>query len=372
MARRVFLHVGLPKTGTTYLQTRMWEQRDRLADLGLLYPGSMRMDHYRAWLDLHRGLGSPRDTGTWDRLRAEIAAHPGDALISHEFFSMAMRKDAAAAVAALEPAEVQLVLTLRAYHLQFPAVWQEALKMGSDRTFSDFMEQIVSTDPGGGNLRGAWSWKSQNIPRVLARWGSAVPASRITVVTVPPPGSPREWLWNRWCEALDLDPARLDREAPFANESLGAAQAALMLHVTPHLSGPLDEGTERHRWLRQYFGHEVLGPQKGARFAPRAAEVDRLRESAERAIAAVDASGARVLGDLSDLLPPATVTGAHPDDVTDDEVIETAARAIEQMIRDVRELTQENERLQRRLRRLEGGSTRRWKDRLRQWRGGKP
>ena len=345
MARRVFLHVGLPKTGTTYLQTRMWEQRDRLARLDFLYPGTMRMDHYRAWQDLHRGLDGRRDSGTWARLCSEIAAHRGDALISHEFFSMATPEEAATAVSQLAPAEVHVVLTLRAYHLQFPAVWQEALKMGSRRTFSDFMGQIVAPDRSTTDLRGAWSWKSQDIPAVLGSWATAVPSDRLTVVTVPPPGSPRDWLWNRWCESLGLDPAVLDREAPFANESLGAAQAALMLRVTPRVKGPLRKGKERHRWLRQYFGHEVLGPQKGARFAPRPAEVDGLRPLAEEAVVAIEESGARVVGDLTDLLPPDSVAGAHPDDVTDAEIIDTAALAIEQMIRDVRTLTRKNARL---------------------------
>ena len=369
MARRVFLHVGLPKTGTTYLQTRMWEQRDRLAELDFLYPGNLRMDHYRAWQDIHLGSGH-RGSGAWERLRAEVAAHPGDALISHEFFSMATPEEAANAVAGLAPAEVQVVFTLRAYHLQFPAVWQEALKMGGQRTFTDFMQQIVAPDQSATDLKGAWSWKSQDIPAVLGHWASAVPSDRITVVTVPPPGSPRDWLWNRWCEALGLDAGRLDREAPFANESLGAAQSALMLHVTPRVSGPLTQGGERHRWLRQYFGHEVLGPQKGARFAPRPDEVDALRTLSEQAVAAVEDSGARVVGDLTDLLPPDSVTGAHPDDVTDAEVIETAAVAIEQMIRDVRRLTKQNERLRQRLRGTGRGRLRRLVRRLTGRRGG--
>ncbi len=354
MARRVFLHVGLPKTGTTYLQTRMWEQRDRLAELGFLYPGRMRMDHYRAWRDIH--LEGRRDRGAWSRLCAEIAAHPGDALVSHEFFSMATPQEAATALEGLAPAEVQVVLTLRAYHLQFPAVWQEALKMGSRRSFSDFMTQVVAPDREHSELTGAWSWESQDIPAVLGSWATAVPSDRITVVTVPPPGSPRDWLWNRWCEALGLDADRLDREAPFANESLGAAQAALMQHVTPLVfSGPLAKVHERHRWLRQYFGHEVLGPQQGVRFAPRPAEVERLRVLADEAVAAIKASGAAVVGDLDDLLLPDEVTGAHPDDVSDSEVIETAALAIEQMIRDVRRLTRQNQQLRQRVRRTPPG-----------------
>lgn len=365
MARRVFLHVGLPKTGTTYLQTRMWEQRDRLAEVDFLYPGSMRMDHYRAWQDIHKGLGSSRDKGAWDRLRREVAAHSGDAIITHEFFSMATPEEAATVVAGLAPAEVHVVLTVRGYHLQFPAVWQEALKMGSRRTFSEFMEQVVASDRDASELTGAWSWKSQDIPAVLGAWATAVPSDRITVVTVPPPGSPRDRLWNRWCEAIGLDAERLDREAPFANESLGAPQAALMLRITPKVKGRLKKGRERHRWLRQYFGHEVLGPQKGPRFTPRAEEVDALRALAEEAVASVEASAVRVVGDLTDLVPPETVVGAHPDDVTEEEIVETAAVAIETMIRDVRKLTIQNERLRRRLRRTGRGRMHRLVRRLR-------
>lgn len=354
MARRVFLHVGLPKTGTTYLQTRMWEQRDRLREQDFSYPGAMRMDHYRAWQDLHRGLGSRKDSGSWDRLVDQARRCPGDVLISHEFFSMATPEEARTAVAALAPADVRVVLTLRAYHLQFPAVWQEALKMGSTRSFDDFMERIVAGDRGKSGLRGAWSWKSQDIPAVLGSWGSAVGPDQITVVTVPPPGSPRHLLWDRWCEALDLDASRLDREASFANESLGAAQAALMLRVTPRLRGKLKKrGTERHRWLRQYFGHEVLGRQRGARFVPRPAQLAALRGRSEEAVEAIRRGGTRVVGDLDDLLPPETLSGAHPDDVTDAEIVETAARSIERMIRDVRRLNRQRDRLRRKVRRLQ-------------------
>ena len=39
MARRVYVHVGLPKTGTTYLQHMLWESREALAADGVLFPG---------------------------------------------------------------------------------------------------------------------------------------------------------------------------------------------------------------------------------------------------------------------------------------------------------------------------------------------
>ena len=35
MATRVYLHVGLPKTGTTFIQTVLWENRPALAEQGI-------------------------------------------------------------------------------------------------------------------------------------------------------------------------------------------------------------------------------------------------------------------------------------------------------------------------------------------------
>ena len=45
MARRVFIHLGLPKTATTYLQTILWGSRERLRADGVLLPGDERRDH---------------------------------------------------------------------------------------------------------------------------------------------------------------------------------------------------------------------------------------------------------------------------------------------------------------------------------------
>ncbi len=38
MTRRAFVHIGLPKTGTTYLQAVLAHHRDALRESGVLYP----------------------------------------------------------------------------------------------------------------------------------------------------------------------------------------------------------------------------------------------------------------------------------------------------------------------------------------------
>ncbi|WP_183100729.1 hypothetical protein [Nocardioides pelophilus] len=348
MARTVYLHIGLPKTGTTFLQTTMWENRRALRRQRFLYPGTSRMDHYHASQEV-RGASPARmgrNAGAWNKLVAKLAAWDGDGLVSHEFFSMATPEQAKAAVAALAPAEVRLVVTVRSYVLQFPAVWQEALKMNSDLGFDEFMDRALA-----GKLRGGWSWESQDIPRVLGNWMEAVPADRITVVTVPPPGAPRGLLWERWKDAIGIDDSAFDLDVSYANESLGAAQAALLMRVKPHLSGPLEAGGVRHRWVRKYFGHEVLVPQRGERFGPRPHHVAELASRSAAARDWVQQQEVRVVGDLDDLLSTAAPDGTHPGDVPDSEIVDVAARAIEQMIRDVRDLTAERDRLRAELRR---------------------
>lgn len=346
MAQHVYVHVGLPKTGTTFLQTAMWHNRRPLEQQGFLYPGRRRMDHYHASRVIRGASESAlgANARTWAQLRDALDRWPGRGLVSHEFLSMATAAQARRAVEQLAPAEVQVVVTARDYARQFPAVWQEALKMNSDLGLDEFMERAFARE-----LPGAWSWRSQDLPAVVERWAAAVSPDRIHVVTVPPPGAPRDLLWRRWCEVLEVDDRSFDMDLTFGNESLGAPQAALLRQVKPHLSGPLVRGPERHRWVRAYFGHQVLVPQRGARFGLRADHVTALARQARTDVARLADGGYRVHGDLEDLVPADPQPPmAHPDEVSEREMLDVAAVAIEQMIRDVRALTKERDTLRRR------------------------
>lgn len=368
MTRRVFLHIGLPKTGTTFIQTTMWHNRPLLRAQGMLYPGRRRMDHHDATVQVRRRDGAPT-TGpqrprlqAWDRLLAEWHEAPeaSSLLVSHEFFSLCTAAQAQRVVDDLAGAEVTVVMTVRAYVRQFPAVWQEALKMGDVRSLDDFMDGAFTQAP-----RGAWSWRSQSIPDIVSRWASAVPPERLRIVTVPPPGSSPDLLWQRWCAAVEIDDTGFDRDLTFSNESLGAQQAALMRRVQGRVGSPLQPNGERHRWVRGYLGHEVLLRQRGDRFAVRPHHAEELARRAGQAVEAVRAGGYQVYGDLQDLLAPPPTGTTHPDDVSAEEVLDVAADAIAQMVADVRELTLERDALRRRAERTGTGRARRLGSRVR-------
>jgi hypothetical protein len=118
MARRVYLHVGSPKTGTTFLQEVLWSQKDQAKEQGLLLPLGAFFDHYLATLAVREIDPQPQDveraTGVWGRIVEAAHDWDGDVLVSHELFAPATAEQAQRAITAFGPeAEVHLVLTVR-------------------------------------------------------------------------------------------------------------------------------------------------------------------------------------------------------------------------------------------------------------------
>ena len=150
MARRVFLHIGLPKTGTSYLQTILWAHRPELRAAGLLVPGRERRDHLWASLVVRDDPGArrrhPRAPEAWDVLRREIEGWDGDAVVSHEFFCSASEEQARRVVEQLAPAEVHVVVTAREPLSLFTSSWQESLKNKATAPLEDYARE-VSDDP---------------------------------------------------------------------------------------------------------------------------------------------------------------------------------------------------------------------------------
>jgi len=93
VSRTVYLHVGIAKTGTTYLQRRLFANRELLERHGTLYPGSGPAAHFLASLDLRgttfKGHAYEGVEGAWDRLVAAADGFGGNTLISHETLARA-------------------------------------------------------------------------------------------------------------------------------------------------------------------------------------------------------------------------------------------------------------------------------------------
>lgn len=335
MPARVFLHIGQPKTGTTYLQDVVWGHREQLLAEGLLLPGTGHREHLWAALDVQERPGlhhrHPDAVGTWERLCAELDAVPdGDALITHEFFCGATAEQAQAAVDRLAPAEVHLVITARHAAALFAAGYQEAVKNGAFRTLHEV---------DGDRRRSEFTWRTWDLGRILKRWGPTVAPERVHVVPMPRPGSPPGEHWRRFASVLGLRGEYTLPEKP-ANQSLGAVEVELLRRVNEHLEG-FDSPTDRGTWIRGYLAEERLRElSAGRRFGLPDDLLATSRAKSVQAIERIVAEGYDVVGDLDELAVPDDLPRERtPYAVEDAELLATATRLTGAMLADVRELT---------------------------------
>ena len=94
MADRVILHVGAPKTGTSYLQDRLFHNPEVLAAQGILYPADRPDAQFLAALDLMQltwGGLEKQAGGAWERLAEAVRGWSGTAIVSHEILGFASR-----------------------------------------------------------------------------------------------------------------------------------------------------------------------------------------------------------------------------------------------------------------------------------------
>lgn len=324
MAERVVLHVGLMKSGTSYLQRRVFAGRETLAATGVLVPGRRFRDQVLAVSDvLGRRAAGAEAHGRWDLLREEVAAHDGTALVTMEFLGPARPERIAAVVDSLAPARVEAVLTLRDLGRSVPAMWQESLQHGSMVAWSRYV-----ADLDGGEPHARAFWRQQGMGRIVRNWVDALEPGAVHLVTVPPPGAPPEELWERFCAATGTDPSAV-APVPPANASLDAASARVLLELNRLLAADDLPGPAYHREVKFRL---AKGAMAGRDAPPTGFVVPGwLRGRAAEVRARLEATGARVVGDLDDL-EPRDVEGADPDALPAEEVLAAAIAALHRRV----------------------------------------
>ena len=326
------MHVGLPKTGTSYLQSVVWGNLAELRQQGLVVvpdPGPTAQGKAGADVMLAaRGRLKPgRDPvgagEVLDRFAGEVtAAGHADVLLSQEQLAGCTRKQVRALLERFGDREVHVVVTARAVSRQVPSAWQERVKTRSTLGFEEFVDAVHDrTEEAHG------FWRNQDLVAVLARWGHTLPPEQVHVVTVPSSGS--DDLAVRFFGVLGIDPARLRAAEARSNTSLGAVQAELLRRVNVALGERLPKprlGYDRvGRW---FLADKFLATQDGPPPLLPPSSAEWCRRLGEEWGGSVREVGYAVAGDLDDLLPdPSQFSGAAAD-ADDAALLDAATRAL--------------------------------------------
>jgi hypothetical protein len=330
MTERVYLHVGAPKSGTTYLQRVLDANRDALASAGVLLVGKTHLDRIHAAMAVREDerLGElPESARTaWTRLVREIGDWKGpSAVLSYELFAVASAGQAARALADLAAYDVHVVVTARDLGRSVVSAWQERLKFGLTVPLEEWQPKPASVEGS------EWGWRTLDPSGVAERWGSTLPPDHVHVVTAPRPDAGPTELWRRFADACDLASVQVDSAVPRANESVGVVQAELLRRVNGQLRQEFTGSRERSVWIRDLLAQEVLAPLGSERIGVPPVRAAEAAEVWKQATERIGAAGYAVHGDLADL-EPAPSGDRLPSEVTDAELADAATACISVLV----------------------------------------
>jgi hypothetical protein len=341
MSRRVYVHIGAPKTGTTYLQDRLGLNVRELSRHHVHIPSRSRLVrpgsfHFRAALDLlDQDWGGPpgHAEGAWDALVRRVRRLDGTVVISHEILAPAPPEKIARLERDLAGSELHVVYSARDLARQAPAGWQESVKQGRRWSYQRYLDRVV---------RGrTWFARAFDLPTVLTRWGEGIPPEHVHVVTVPQADAliaEPDLLWHRFCRAFDIDPAWAPVDSDSTNASLGSAETQVLRRLNQRLGRRVRRSAEYDELILRMLATETLGRRSRPILLPPRLHgwaEERGQEYAEW----LAHSGVDVVGDPTDLLPasPAVERFRHPDRVPQKAQLRAALDALAAMTREAAE-----------------------------------
>lgn len=333
----VYVHVGEPKSGTTFLQQVMWKNREALAGQGIVIPGDRPVSHWSAAQDLGDVPQEPNDPfgpvrGSWDRLAAQACRAPRAAIISHELLAAVNSEQAGRAIRSLAGADVHVVLTVRDIATLLPAEWKETVKHRNSRRWTDWLADVIDRESGAVDRRQYWFWRVHDTLEILRIWSAHVPADRVHVITRPPSGSEPNLLWHRFASVVGIPESAVDTGLAWANRSLTAGETELLRRVNEALPADLPDWFYM-RSIKDGVAHEIASRRPIAAFERLMLPLEREEWAAKYAHELITGLGQAeydVVGELNELLPvPAgEAQPADPGDTADAELVAAAIDAV--------------------------------------------
>ena len=332
MAERLVLHIGSMKSGTSFIQNVLGDNKERLAEQGVLFPGRRWKSQVNAVQELI-GRGGPKQepldpAGPWQTMVDEVNAWPGTAVVSMEFLGPRRPEKIAQIRGSFPDTDVEAVLTCRDLARNIPAMWLESMQNGSTIGWSDYLDAVRTEDRS--SPAGRSFWRQQAIPATARRWSTGLDG-RLTLLTIPPKGAPPGLLWERFAEVIGVPPDGVDLDVR-ANPSIGLATALVLLQLNRQLVQ--DDGTQpRHYdlYVKHFLAKRGLVARQGDE--PRLGlDEDWVRKRGEEQVKRLRADGYRVVGDL-DELRPLPVPGVHADEVAMEDRLAAAVDGLEHLVR---------------------------------------
>ncbi len=314
------VHIGPPKTGTTSLQSAFHAGRREVSAQGVHYAGPRRspMSAARAVSGLiNPATGRASPPKAWRDLVTEVrrASEPRT-LISSEYLSRAGADAIRTVVDDLGTDRVHVVATLRPLTRIMPSQWQQGVRNGATVSYEAWLRSIFEKP----SSKAAESfWLRHRHDALVARWAAAAGTDRVTVVVLD--DDDQSLVLRVFERLLGLTEGTLAADRDLSNRSLNQPEIEFLRGFNARfraarLSRPLYHQVVT-RGAAFHMRARTPGPGE-PRIETPAWALERAQETAEEMVAAIVASGVRLVGDPRHLTAPPRI--ASPGDARDDVV----------------------------------------------------
>jgi hypothetical protein len=296
------LHIGPPKTGTTALQGAFHIGRRETERQGVHYASTGR--HAMTAVLAATGMPSPWAADrkpppmwNWTRLRASmLASKASRVVLSSEFFADASPDAIRRVVGDLDPDRVQIVVTLRPLARILPSQWQQFVQNQLTQPFDEWLDGLLNRPRG--EVTPAF-WRRHRHDELVARWTEVVGPERMTVIALD--DRDRNMILRVFEQLTGLTTGTLVAEPNLANRSMTVPEAEVVrafnvAFKAAKLPAPLYGRIMRFGAAAQM---QTRKPEPGeARIELPGWSREPIATLAREMMAAIRASGVRVIGDL--------------------------------------------------------------------------
>jgi len=314
--RRLIIHAGFHKSGTTALQEAFDAQSEELKSAGIIYPNIGRKAHHRvAWALTGRSWGWSKRGGEktsrkyWDELAKSVNGSKEETiLISSEFFSE-LNGDAIRTIfSEIKDRKVEVIFTVRPLVKLLSSSYQQYLKYGTKADYTTWLHSVLD-NPGESKINPTF-WMRHFHGRVVARWVDVIGASHVTVIIVDE--SRPEFLFDCINEYLGLPKGFIKAQKTGSNRSLSMEEISLLIELNKRYPSERDwneyEIFIRDGYIRRLTDH-VQPPKDGEKLPTPQWAIDKGNEVGAQNRRELVATGAKIIGDISSLDSAKVPTG---------------------------------------------------------------
>ena len=308
MKKKVYLHVGFHKTGTTAIQESLFANSDQLRILGINYATKKgKANHREAWALSERYWGWKKRGGEktpiveWNKRVKDIKSQKIDSMLSSEFFSEIDDTQLSLMANDLKDFDVEIIFTIRPLAKLLGSSYQQYLKYGIKASYEEWLEDVFHNSE---KLKFTPTfWKRHRHEAIISRWANVFGNQKIHLVVVDE--SEPDLLYDAFNKILKLPTETLtEAQNSGSNRSLNYPEISLLLAINKAF--PKDrawndyevfirEGSIRHLTNQIQLaglGSKLLTPQWA---------VDESAKLASQSIERINDLGIKIYGDLSKL-----------------------------------------------------------------------